>query len=107
MRNMQMAGGRGGIAPPGIGYPPQVGGFNGQAAKPPNPPHSNIVKLGWQCRDLCLSATPPKRQTFVSVADMSQHVGPTRRRHSVKSAFFRLSGSCRGRLLPIHFPTCT
>ncbi len=31
--------------------------------------------LGWQCRDLCLSATPPKRQTFVSVADMSRHVG--------------------------------
>jgi hypothetical protein len=44
MQNMQMAGGRGGTAPPGIGYPPQVGGFNGQAAKPPNPPHSNIVK---------------------------------------------------------------
>jgi hypothetical protein len=32
------------MAPPGIGYPPQTGGFNGQAAKPPNPPHSNIVK---------------------------------------------------------------
>jgi hypothetical protein len=35
--------------------------------------------LGWQCQDLCLSATPPKRQTFVSVADMltmlAQHVG--------------------------------
>ena len=28
-------------------------------------------KLGWQYWDLCLSATPPKRQTFVSVADMS------------------------------------
>jgi uncharacterized membrane protein YgcG len=44
MRNTQMARGRGGMAPPGIGYPPQAGGFNGQAAKPPNPPHSNIVK---------------------------------------------------------------
>ena len=36
-------------------------------------------KLGWQYWDLCLSATPPKRQTFVSVADMStmlaRHVG--------------------------------
>jgi hypothetical protein len=45
MQNTQMAGGRGGIAPPGIGYPPTVGGFNsGQATKPPNPPHSNIMK---------------------------------------------------------------
>ena len=43
-RNTQMAGGRGGMAPPRIEYPPQVGRFNGQAAKPPNPPHSNIVK---------------------------------------------------------------
>jgi hypothetical protein len=36
-------------------------------------------ELGWQCRDLCLSAPPLKRQTFLSVADMStmsaQHVG--------------------------------
>jgi hypothetical protein len=44
MQNTQVAEGRGGMAPPGIGYPPQAGGFNGQAAKPPNPPHSNIVK---------------------------------------------------------------
>ena len=44
MRNTQVAGGHGGMAQPGIGYPPPVGGFNGQAAKPPNPPHSNIVK---------------------------------------------------------------
>jgi hypothetical protein len=44
MRNTQAAGGRGGMAPPGIGNPPPVGGFNGQAAKPPNPPHLNIVK---------------------------------------------------------------
>jgi hypothetical protein len=33
------------MAHSGIGYPPPVGGFNGQAAKPPNPPHSNIVKM--------------------------------------------------------------
>jgi hypothetical protein len=33
------------MAHPGIGYPPPVGGFNGKAAKPPNPPHSNIVKM--------------------------------------------------------------
>jgi hypothetical protein len=45
LRNTQMAGGRGGSALPGIGYPPPVGGFNGRAAKPPNPPHSNIVKV--------------------------------------------------------------
>jgi hypothetical protein len=29
---------------PGIGYLPPTGEFTGQAAKPPNPPHSNIVK---------------------------------------------------------------
>jgi hypothetical protein len=45
LQNTQMAGGRGGTAHPGIGYPPPVGGFNGQAAKPPSPPHSNIVKM--------------------------------------------------------------
>jgi hypothetical protein len=27
-------------------------------------------KLGWICQDLCLLATPPKLQTFVSVANM-------------------------------------
>ena len=43
--------------------------------------------LGWQCRQLCLSATPLKRQTFLSVA----HV-PTRRRHSVMSANFSAVG---------------
>jgi hypothetical protein len=43
MRNTQVVGGRGGMT--GIGYPPTVGGFNsGPATKPPNPPHSNIVK---------------------------------------------------------------
>ena len=31
--------------------------------------------LGWQCRDLCLSATPPKQQTFVSVTNMSTMSG--------------------------------
>ncbi len=30
------------------------------------------ASLGWECRDLCLLATPPKRQMFVSVADMSK-----------------------------------
>ncbi len=29
-------------------------------------------KLGWECRELCLLATPPKQQTFVSVANMSK-----------------------------------
>jgi hypothetical protein len=43
--NTQMAGGHGGMAHPGIGYPPPVDGFNEKAAKLPNPPHSNIVKM--------------------------------------------------------------
>ncbi len=43
MRNTQGAEGRGGMAP-GIGYLPPTGGFTGQATKPPNPPHFNIVK---------------------------------------------------------------
>jgi hypothetical protein len=30
----------------------------------------NIPHLSWECWDLCLSATPPKQQTFVSVAHM-------------------------------------
>ena len=29
-------------------------------------------RLGWQCRKMCLSATPLKQQTFLSVADMSE-----------------------------------
>ena len=29
-------------------------------------------RLGWQCRKMCLLATPLKRQTFLSVADMSE-----------------------------------
>jgi hypothetical protein len=54
MRNTQGAGGRGGIAP-GIRYLPPAGGFTGQAAKPPNPPHSNIVKkyANWNVCFLC------------------------------------------------------
>ena len=30
------------------------------------------LDLGWQCWQMCLSATPLKRQTFLSVADMSE-----------------------------------
>ena len=41
--------------------------------------------LGWQCRQMCLSATPLKRQTFLSVADVG-NVIPIRWRHSVMSA---------------------
>jgi hypothetical protein len=47
LRNTQMAGGRGGMAHPGIGYPPPVGGFNGQVAKPPTPPPFQ------HCEDVC------------------------------------------------------
>jgi hypothetical protein len=51
---MQGVGGRGGMAP-GIGYLPPEGGFTGQATKPPNPPHSNIVKkyANWNVCFLC------------------------------------------------------
>ena len=46
-------------------------------------------------RHLCLSPT---------CRDMSaRHVGDIQ----LSQPFFRLSGSCRGRLLPTHFPTCT
>jgi hypothetical protein len=43
------------MAPPGIGYLPPAGGFNGQVTKPPNPPHSNIVKkyANWNVYFLC------------------------------------------------------
>ncbi len=38
-----------------------------------------VKHLGWQCRDFCLLATPPKQPTFVSVANMlamsTGHVG--------------------------------
>jgi len=33
--------------------------------------YSLSVNLGWQCQQMCLSATPLKRQTFLSVDDMS------------------------------------
>ena len=60
--------------------------------------------LGWQCRDLCLSATPPKQQTFVSVADMStmpaQHVGDI-----LLSWPFLPTKSCLGIVSPTHFST--
>jgi hypothetical protein len=63
--------------------------------------------LGWQCRQMCLSATPLKRQTFLSVADMSEmssrHVGDI----LLCRPFFLLSASCRRDLLPTNFPTCT
>ncbi len=56
------------------------------------------LRLGWQCWDLCLSATPPKRQTFVSVANMltmsAQHVGNIIR----SRPFFRQS--CVGESYP-------
>ncbi len=63
--------------------------------------------LGWQCRDLCLSAPPLKRQTFLSVSDMStmssRHVGNI----LLCRPIFRLSMSCRWDLLPTHTPACT
>ncbi len=62
------------------------------------------VKLGWQCRDLCLWAPPPKQQTFLSVANMSgmlaRHIGDI----LLCRPIFWLSASCRGILLPTHFP---
>jgi hypothetical protein len=39
---------------PGIGYLPPAGGFTGQATKPPNPPHFNIVKK-YANRNVCFS----------------------------------------------------
>jgi hypothetical protein len=52
------------------------------------------LMLGWQCRQMCLSATPLKRQTFVSVADMSEmssrHVGDI----LLCRTIFWLSASC-------------
>ena len=63
--------------------------------------------LGWQCRQMCLSVTPLKRQTFLSVVDMSEmssrHVDDI----LLCRPFFWLSPSCRRDLLPTHFPTCT
>jgi hypothetical protein len=51
--------------------------------------------LGWQCRQMCLSATPLKRQTFLSVTDMSEmssrHVGDI----LLCRPIFLLLASCR------------
>ena len=44
MRNTQAGRGGGAMGPPGTSNLPPVGGFIGQAARPPNPPNSNIVK---------------------------------------------------------------
>ncbi len=43
-KNTQVAGGRGGMAPPRMGNLPPAFEFNTQATRPPNLPHSNIVK---------------------------------------------------------------
>jgi len=57
-------------------------------------------ELGWHCRQMCLSATPLKRQTFLSVADMSEmlsrHVGDI----LLSRPIFRLSASCRETFIP-------
>jgi hypothetical protein len=78
--------------------------FSGGSAK-----QGSVVasrQLGWQCRDLCLSAPPPKRQTFLPVADMSRmsarHVGDI----LLCRPIFWLSVSCQGIMLPTQFPTC-
>ena len=53
------------------------------------------LRLGWQCRQMCLLATPLKRQTFLSVADMSEmssrHVGNI----LLCQPIFWLPASCR------------
>jgi hypothetical protein len=81
-----------GRAPPQARVPTQA-----EATKPIYP--LGILVLGWQYQDLCLSATPPKRQTFVSVANMltmsAQQVGDI----LLSRHFFLLSALCRGRLL--------
>jgi hypothetical protein len=63
--------------------------------------------LGWQCRQMCLPATPLKRQTFLPVADMSEmssrHVGDI----LLCRPFFWLSASCLVLSFPTHFTTCT
>ena len=63
--------------------------------------------LGWQCRQMCLSATPLKRQTFLSVADMSEmssrHAGDI----LLCRPICRLSASCWWDLLPTNTPTFT
>ena len=60
-----------------------------------------LIHLGWQCRQMCLSAAPVKRQTFLSVADMSemssQHVGDI----LLCRPILRLSASCRWDLFEV------
>ena len=48
-------------------------GYNGDVMRVTlKPIECTTVILGWQCRQMCLSAAPIKRQTFLSVADMSE-----------------------------------
>ena len=60
----------------------------------PQAKNSSPCNLGWQCRQMCLSATHLKRQTFLSVADMSEmssrHVGDI----LLCRPTFQLSESC-------------
>ncbi len=62
------------------------------------------LHLGWKCRDLCLLAPPPKRQRFLSVADMSRmsarHVSDI----LLCRPIFWLSVLCQGIFLYTHFP---
>jgi len=62
--------------------------------------NSSPCNLGWQCRQMCLSATPLKGQTFLSVADMSEmssrHVGGI----LLCRPIFQLSASCRYHQFP-------
>jgi hypothetical protein len=62
--------------------------------------------LGWQCRDLCLLAPPPKRQTFLSVADMLQMLAQHAGNILLCRPILWLSVSCWGILLPTQFSTC-
>jgi len=71
-------------------------GYNGDVMRVTlKPIECTTVILGWQCRQMCLSAAPVKRQTFLSVADMSEmssrHVGYI----LFCRPIFQLSVSCR------------
>ncbi len=65
---------------------------------------TSVKNLGWQCRDLCLSALPPKWQTFSSVADMSQMSAQLVGNILLCRPIFWLSVLCWGILLPNHYP---
>ena len=52
---------------------------------------SSSNELGWQCWQMCLSATPLKRQTFLSVADMSEMLS----RHAGKFCYVGQFFGCR------------